>query len=105
MQALSARKSGLVYDAVAQSKGFYELPIQEQFRSRCNISFRVGPVDQREKLEAEFLKEAESRGLLQLKGYRLVGGVRASLYNSMSYEEVQKLASFMTEFVSRLHEV
>ena len=100
MQELCKKKSELLYEVIGKSNGFYALPVDPACRSRCNVSFRVGPADQREKLEAEFLKEAESKGLLQLKGYRLVGGIRASMYNSMSVEEARKLAVFMTEFLS-----
>lgn len=99
MQECCRQKSDLIYGIISRSNGFYELPVAASCRSRVNVPFRVGPQDQREALEAEFLKQAESKGLVQLKGYRLVGGVRASMYNSMSVEEVQRLVDFMSDFM------
>ena len=100
MQELCKQKSDLLYEVIGRSNGFYELPVDPLCRSRCNVPFRVGPTDRRETLEVQFLKEAESKGLLQLKGYRLVGGIRASMYNSMGVEEARRLAVFMSEFMA-----
>uniref|UniRef100_A0AC34RPM3 Phosphoserine aminotransferase n=1 Tax=Panagrolaimus sp. JU765 TaxID=591449 RepID=A0AC34RPM3_9BILA len=61
-----------------------------------NVPFRIGGCN--ETLEAEFLKEATSRGMISLKGHRSVGGIRASIYNSITLEEVQTLVDFMNEF-------
>jgi phosphoserine aminotransferase len=54
-----------------------------------------------DKLDAEFLKQAESRGLSQLKGHRALGGMRASIYNAMPLEGVQSLVQYMKEFEAR----
>lgn len=71
-------------------------PIERPFSSRMNVPFRIGNAD--EALEKRFLSEAEARGMVQLKGHRSVGGVRASLYNAVDYKEVQELVQFMTDF-------
>lgn len=63
-----------------------------------NVPFRLRSGD--DALEKKFLAEAEAHKLLQLKGHRSVGGIRASLYNAMSVEETQKLVEFMTEFMN-----
>lgn len=101
MQANSATKSTMVCDVIASSNGFYYLPVAENSRSRVNVPFRVGPEENRVKLEAEFLEEASSRGLLQLKGHRSVGGIRASLYNALMPNDVEKLTTFMKEFMEK----
>lgn len=62
-----------------------------------NVPFRLGSPE----LEAAFLAEAEQRNLLQLKGHRSVGGMRASIYNAMPLEGVKTLASFMVDFARR----
>lgn len=98
MQANSEHKSQLVYDAIGESQGFYSLVVEPNYRSRVNIPFRAG-YSEREKVEDQFLKLAEERGLLQLKGHRSVGGLRASLYNAMSISDVEKLVVFMREFM------
>ena len=59
-----------------------------------NVQFRL----RNDKLDAEFLKQAESRGLTQLKGHRALGGMRASIYNAMPIEGVQALVEHMREF-------
>src|SRR4051812_45541904 len=71
-------KAKLVYDAI-DSGGFYRSPVAKEDRSRMNIPFRLPS----ESLEAAFLKGAEERGMIQLKGHRLLGGIRASIYNAM----------------------
>ena len=63
-------------------------------RSRMNVPFRLRD----DKLDAQFLEEAEARGLSQLKGHRSVGGMRASIYNAMPLEGVEALVEFMEEF-------
>lgn len=66
-----------------------------------NAVFRVGNVDADDTLEKEFLKGAQALGMLQLKGHRSVGGVRASLYNAVTVEEVTALADYMTKFLAQ----
>lgn len=101
MQAKSARKSKLLYDVIAESHGFYNLVVEPGFRSRINVAFRAGPESERDKVESEFLKQATESGLLQLKGHRSVGGLRVSMYNALSVEEVEILIEFMRKFMAQ----
>lgn len=98
MEEKSANKSKLLYDAMINSNSFYSCPIDENVRSRINIPFRVGGPKGNEELETKFLEEAEKLSMFQLKGHRSVGGIRASLYNAVTQEEVQLLVQFMQEF-------
>jgi phosphoserine aminotransferase len=93
MEAINIAKSGLLYDYLDQSE-FYHSPVAKDDRSRMNIPFTL----KSESLDSAFLKEAEARGLTQLKGHRSVGGMRASVYNAMPMEGVQALVEFMREF-------
>jgi phosphoserine aminotransferase len=86
-------KATLLYDALDAS-GFYSNPVAKADRSRMNVPFTLPD----EKLDAPFLKGAEARGMLQLKGHRSVGGMRASIYNAMPIEGVQCLVDYMKEF-------
>lgn len=95
----SANKSSLVYNAIEGSNGFYTCPVEQPYRSRMNVVFRIGGGD--EALEKEFLKGAEALGMLQLKGHRSVGGIRASLYNAVTLEEAQTLVSYMATFLNK----
>ncbi|AQR64764.1 phosphoserine transaminase [Aquaspirillum sp. LM1] len=90
-------KAGLLYHTIDNSHGFYHCPVDTANRSRMNVPFRLGSAE----LEASFLAEAEQRNLLQLKGHRSVGGMRASIYNAMPLEGVKALTSFMTDFARR----
>ena len=87
-------RSGMVYDAIDSSDGFYDCPVKGDSRSLMNVVFRLP----NEKLEAEFLEQAETVGLVNLKGHRSVGGMRASIYNSMPMEGAETLANFMNDF-------
>lgn len=98
----SSKKSQLVYSTIDQSNGFYSCPIDKPYRSRMNVVFRVGGNGNGdEALEKEFLKGAEAIGMLQLKGHRSVGGIRASLYNAVTMEDTKTLVNYMTEFLSK----
>jgi phosphoserine aminotransferase len=90
------QKAGLLYNALDHSS-FYKPLVDKAHRSTMNVTFDL-PTP--ETLEA-FLKQAGSEGLYSLKGYRAVGGVRASIYNGMPLEGVQALVSFMKEFERR----
>jgi phosphoserine aminotransferase len=68
--------------------------VAKEDRSRMNVPFTL----KNDKLDAEFLKGAEAHGMVQLKGHRSVGGMRASIYNAMPLEGVQALVSYMKEF-------
>jgi phosphoserine aminotransferase len=86
-------KAALLYDYL-DSTGFYASPVQRDSRSLMNVPFKLKD----EALDAAFLKGAEARGMLQLKGHRSVGGMRASIYNAMPVEGVQALVAYMQEF-------
>jgi phosphoserine aminotransferase len=86
-------KANLLYNYLDTSDVYYN-NIQVANRSRMNIPFRL----RNEQLNDAFLKGAEAQGLLQLKGHRMVGGMRASIYNAMPIEGVQALIAYMTEF-------
>jgi len=94
-------KSGLLYDAIDNSNGFYVGVVDKPFRSRMNVPFRVGSLEGNDELEKKFITEAKANGMVTLKGHRSVGGLRASLYNALTLEEVQSLVSFMKEFQQR----
>lgn len=96
MSKLSQAKSQLIYSIINESNGFYTCPVDEKCRSRMNLPFRI--CGGHEALEKEFLKEAEKRQMMQLKGHRSVGGIRASLYNAITLDNVETLAKFMKEF-------
>jgi phosphoserine aminotransferase len=94
MHEINRRKATLLYDVIDKSKGFYCGHAQPNSRSLMNVTFRL-PDDE---TQNEFLKQAKSRGLVELKGHRSVGGIRASIYNAMPVEGVEKLRDFMREF-------
>jgi phosphoserine aminotransferase len=94
MEERAARRSGAVYDAIAESEGFYRSPVEPTHRSHMNVVFRT-PSDE---LDPAFLKGAEQEGLVNLKGHRSVGGIRASIYNAMTDEGVEALVGFMAAF-------
>ena len=93
MEKTNIEKSDLLYNFL-DSTDFYSCPTAKRDRSRMNVPFTLKDA----KLDEEFLKQAKARGLLQLKGHRSVGGMRASIYNAMSVEGVKTLVAFMQEF-------
>jgi phosphoserine aminotransferase len=93
METRNVTKAKLLYDYL-DSNDFYRNPVRKQDRSRMNVPFKLRD----ESLDGAFLKGAEARGLLQLKGHRSVGGMRASIYNAMPLEGVQALVEYMKEF-------
>jgi phosphoserine aminotransferase len=94
MERTNIAKSELLYAAIDASNGFYNCPVNKADRSRMNVPFTLKDAT----LDGDFLKQADARGLLQLKGHRSVGGMRASIYNAMPLEGVQALVDFMNEF-------
>ena len=96
MAARNQAKADLLYGHLDRS-GFFSNPIEPGSRSRMNVPFRLRDPA----LDATFLKGAEERGLVQLKGHRVLGGMRASLYNAMPIEGVQALVDYLTEFERR----
>jgi phosphoserine aminotransferase len=86
-------KAQLLYDCI-DATGFYRNPVAKEDRSRMNVPFTLHDP----KLDAVFLEEAKGRGLIALKGHRVAGGMRASLYNAMPLAGVQALVDFMHDF-------
>lgn len=105
MNKNSHKKSTLLYNFVLGSDGFYNCPLAPACRSRMNVPIRLGCPEGDEALEKKFVEEATSAGLLSLKGHRSVGGLRASLYNAITVEEVERLVAFMTMFMNDNKEV
>jgi phosphoserine aminotransferase len=93
MEAHNRRKAALLYDYL-DSQSFYTSPVAKDSRSLMNAPFRLPDAA----LDAPFLKGAEARGMVQLKGHRSVGGMRASMYNAMPIDGVQALVAYMKEF-------
>ena len=87
------KKAELLYNYI-NSSDFYSNPIDIKNRSRMNVPFRI----QNEDLHASFVTGAENLGMIGLKGHRLVGGIRASIYNAMPIEGVQALVDYMKDF-------
>lgn len=93
MERINAEKARLLYDFLDASD-FYASPVAKADRSRMNVPFTL----KNPALDDEFLRQAKERGLVQLKGHRSVGGMRASIYNAMPIEGVRRLVEFMREF-------
>ena len=93
MEKRNQEKAKLLYDFLDNSKLFHGTVVPED-RSLMNVPFVTGNAD----LDAKFVKEAEAAGLVNLKGHRTVGGMRASIYNAMPLEGVQALVTFMQKF-------
>jgi phosphoserine aminotransferase len=96
METHNRAKAALLYDAL-DATAFYRAPVAKDCRSWMNVPFKLAD----EALDGEFLKGAEARGMVQLKGHRSVGGMRASIYNAMPLEGVQALVAYMKEFEAR----
>lgn len=93
MEKINKEKAALLYDYLDNSKMFSN-PVAKEDRSLVNIPFVTGNPE----LDKKFIKEAQEAGFVNLKGHRSVGGMRASIYNAMPVEGVQKLVDFMKEF-------
>ena len=93
MAQINRNKAKLLYDFLDSSKLFKGTVVKED-RSLMNVPFVTG----NEELDAKFVKEAAAAGFVNLKGHRSVGGMRASIYNAMPTEGVEKLVAFMKEF-------
>ncbi|MDO2948888.1 3-phosphoserine/phosphohydroxythreonine transaminase [Aeromonas simiae] len=95
MEARNKTKAALLYDYIDNSS-FYSNSVDSACRSRMNVPFQL----KNPELDARFLAESKEAGLLALKGHKLVGGMRASLYNAMPIEGVQALIAFMERFAN-----
>ncbi|MCL4798127.1 MAG: 3-phosphoserine/phosphohydroxythreonine transaminase [Burkholderiales bacterium] len=96
MERHNVAKANLLYDLLDAS-AFYRSPVRKSDRSRMNVPFTLADPA----LDEAFLKGAKERGMVQLKGHRSVGGMRASIYNAMPLEGVQRLVGYMREFEAR----
>ncbi len=93
MKKYNEKKAAILYDYLDSSKMFKGTVVKKD-RSLMNVPFVTGDAD----LDAKFVKEATEAGFVNLKGHRTVGGMRASIYNAMPIEGVEKLVEFMKEF-------
>ena len=93
IEKVNIEKAKLLYDVLDDSS-FYRAPVVPKYRSRMNVTFTTPDPD----TDAAFVKAAAKEGMVTLKGHRLVGGMRASIYNAMPIEGVKKLAEFMKKF-------
>ncbi|KFK30206.1 hypothetical protein AALP_AA7G231900 [Arabis alpina] len=91
------KKADLLYNAIEGSNGFFKCPVEKSVRSLMNVPFTL----EKSELEAEFIKEAAKEKMVQLKGHRSVGGMRASIYNAMPLAGVEKLVAFMKDFQAK----
>ena len=93
MKERNEKKAKILYDYLDESK-LFKGTVEKASRSLMNVPFVTGDKD----LDAKFVKEAEEAGFVNLKGHRTVGGMRASIYNAMPKEGVEKLVEFMKKF-------
>lgn len=93
MEEHNRSKARILYDYLDASS-FYRNPVAKEDRSLMNVPFKLKD----DALDEAFLKGAQARGMIQLKGHRSVGGMRASIYNAMSVEGVKALVAYMQEF-------
>ena len=93
MKEYNEKKAKILYDYLDESK-LFKGTVRKEDRSLMNVPFVTGD----EELDAKFVKEAAAAGFVNLKGHRTVGGMRASIYNAMPIEGVEKLVAFMKEF-------
>ena len=94
---INKRKAQRLYQFIDESNGFYTNNVNPDCRSRMNIPFNLVKAD----LTATFLNEATDAGLTNLKGHKLAGGVRASIYNAMPEAGVDALLDFMRDFAKK----
>ena len=93
IQKINEYKAGLLYDFIDNSR-FYNNPVVPEFRSIMNVPFTTPSAE----LDEQFVSEAARNGLVSIKGHRLVGGMRASIYNAMPIDGIKKLIDFMSKF-------
>ena len=93
MAKINRKKAGILYDYLDSSK-FYIANIEKDSRSIMNVTYHCPTKE----LDAKFVAESIERGFQNLKGYRSVGGIRASIYNAMPVEGVEALVDFMAKF-------
>lgn len=87
-------KASLLYNCIEESNGFYLAQAEKESRSKMNVTFTLPT----EELTKKFIQQSEENGFVGLKGYRTIGGCRASIYNAVPYEYCEKLVAFMKDF-------
>lgn len=103
IEEINEMKASALYKAIEASEGFYKPTVTyEEMRSRMNVCFRIPGVQGREE---RFASEAEKYGIKQVKGHRSVGGIRASLYNAVTLDQVKILVGFMKQFMQKEQEI
>ena len=95
MKAYNEKKCAILYDYL-DAQDYYIAPVKKECRSMMNVTFVTGDAE----LDKKFASEAAKEGLKSLKGHRSVGGMRASIYNAMPIEGVEKLVAFMKKFAA-----
>ena len=97
MRKLNEKKAGILYDFLDTSR-LFRGTVRKEDRSLMNVPFVTGS----DETDAKFIKEASAAGFVNLKGHRTVGGMRASIYNAMPVEGVEKLVAFMKDFEDKI---
>lgn len=94
IEKINRAKKDLLYSTIDAAPDFYKGTAEKDSRSWMNVTMRLPS----EELEAKFIADAKKEGLLGLKGHRSVGGIRFSIYNAVSFEDIQKTVDFMNRF-------
>ena len=94
---INKRKADAIYNLIDNSGGFYLNHIPQDFRSITNIVFNLAE----KKLEDKFIREAYAKDMINLRGHRIIGGIRASIYNGITEKEIMTFCEFMEDFKSR----
>jgi len=97
LEQWNREKGELLYGALDKHAGFYHAPVERESRSYMNVVFKLPTPE----LDDTFVAEAKKAGMVGLKGYRTMGGIRASIYNAVTVDNVKTLVSFMEEFVRK----
>jgi phosphoserine aminotransferase len=97
LEQWNRQKGELLYGALDRHAGFYRAPVERESRSYMNVVFTLPTPE----LDEKFISEAKKAGMVGLKGYRTVGGIRASTYNAVTVDNVRTLVSFMEHFVQK----
>jgi len=97
LERINAEKGSVLYSAIDSSGGYYNCPVDRDARSLMNVVFRL----KGEELEERFVKEAKAAGIIGVKGHRSVGGIRFSIYNASSVQNVKDAVDFMKAFQKR----
>lgn len=97
IEADNREKARILYDVIDTNADLYRAPVEKASRSTMNVVFSLP----NEALEKAFLEGTSATGLVNLKGHRLSGGIRASIYNALSVADVQRLVDFMADFAKR----